>query len=192
VYALAPCTIGPNTDHVDGTLSWTGGPAIDLDLYLIDPNGNQVSSGATATNDPETATYTTPAPGAYQWKVVAFDNPNPNEAWTLTMVRCTNPEVGVVPGARVALALEQNQPNPFVRSATIRFALPVAGPVSLEIYNVAGRHVRTLAHGPFSAGWFQRVWDGRTDRGEQAAPGVYFYRLSTGQGVRSRKMILLQ
>jgi len=193
VFALAPFTIGPNVGQVQGSLSWTGGPAIDLDLYLLDPSGNQVSSGATATNDPEVATYATPAPGTYQWKVVAFDNPNPNEAWTVTSVRCTQPAVGVEPRAgRLALALEQNQPNPFTRSASIRFALPMDGKVSLEIYNVTGRLIRTLARGPLAAGWYQRVWDGRTDGGATASPGVYFYRLETAQGVRSRKMILLQ
>jgi hypothetical protein len=174
-------------------LQWTGGPAIDLDLYLLDPSGNVVQSGATATNDPEDATYTTPAPGTYQWRVDSYDNPNPSLAYTVTSIRCLRPSAGVGDGAgRVAFALEQNAPNPFTRSSVIRFALPASGPVSLRVYDIAGRVVRTLASGVMQAGYHQRVWDGRDDAGTPSHPGIYFYRLDASSGTRARKMIFLR
>lgn len=74
---MYPFTLATGTQQITGGLAWTGGPAIDLDLHLVDPAGNLVASGATATSDPEHAVYVTPDPGTYQWKVVAYDNPNP-------------------------------------------------------------------------------------------------------------------
>jgi len=46
--------------------------------------------------------------------------------------------------------------------------------------------------GPVPAGWQTATWDGRTDRGERAASGVYFCRLETGAGELSRKVVLLK
>ena len=186
-------TVAPNTARVRGILDWTGGPAIDLDLYLLDPQGNTVASGATATDDPEVATYIDPAPGAYQWKVSSFDNPNSALAYTLTSIVCvTNATTGVEPTGGAQLALSQNAPNPFDRSAMIRFALPVSGPVSLRIYDLAGRRVATLVQGALGAGWHQRVWDGRDESGVRRSAGTYFYRLETSQGTRTRKMVMLR
>ncbi|MBI1796734.1 MAG: T9SS type A sorting domain-containing protein [Candidatus Eisenbacteria bacterium] len=159
----------------------------------MDGQGNVVSSGATATSDPEHSLYVNPDPGTYQWKVVSFDNPNPNEAYTVTSIRCVAQPVGVGDrGPALAFRLDPNEPNPFTRSSVLRFALPVGGRVSLAIYDIAGRRVRTLVDGTLDAGWHQRVWDGTGDDGVRAGAGVYFSRLEGPQGVRSRKMIMLR
>ena len=192
VYTLHPFTVPQNTRQIDGYLSWTGGPAIDLDLYLLDSTGNVVASGATATADPEHAIYVDPDPGNYQWKVVSFDNPNPTLAYTVKSIRCVSPSLAVMDPGRLSFVMNQNQPNPFTRSSVIRFALPTGGPVLLAIYDVSGRRVRTLIDGPLGAGWHQRVWDGRTDDGGFARSGVYFSRLEAQQGARTRKMIMLR
>ena len=60
------------------------------------------------------------------------------------------------------------------------------------MYDLAGRVVRTLANGVLPAGYHQRVWDGRTQRGVMAASGVYFYRLEVGGAVQQRKMLILK
>ncbi|NNE08319.1 MAG: T9SS type A sorting domain-containing protein [Gemmatimonadetes bacterium] len=72
-------------------------------------------------------------------------------------------------------------PNPFVNATTINFALPTAAEVTLSIYSITGREIRTLISGSVSAGARSVVWDGRDDSGSDVAPGVYFYRL-TGSG----------
>jgi hypothetical protein len=179
--------------EIRGGLSWTGGPAIDLDLYLVDPNGNVVAQGATATLDPEHLLYVDPEPGTYRWRVSSYDNPNPNEAYTVSQVLCMGQTlaVGDLDFAR-NVSLSQNYPNPFARSSTIRFAVPRAQQVSLRIYDIAGRTVRTLVNGRLDAGAHQRVWDGRGDSGQRVAAGVYFYRLDTEQGLRTRRMVMLQ
>jgi hypothetical protein len=185
--------VPPGTQEIRGALSWTGGPAIDLDLYLVDPSGDLVASGATSTSDPEQLLYINPSPGTYQWQVVSFTNPNPNLAYTVTGVRCIGSATGVeTGGGGVSFGLDQNMPNPFVRNSVLRFALPRNGIVKLKVYDVSGRLVRTLVDGPLGPGLHQRVWDGRTDRGGRADAGVYFARLEAEAGIRSRKLIMLR
>jgi hypothetical protein len=89
--------------------------------------------------------------------------------------------------------LEQNFPNPFNPETTIRFSVPLPGTrVSLKIYDVAGRHVATLIDGERSAGFRTASWNGKDDRGTDAASGVYFCRLVAGGEVLSRKIVLLR
>jgi subtilisin-like proprotein convertase family protein/Zn-dependent metalloprotease len=93
----------------------------------------------------------------------------------------------------VSFALGANAPNPFNPATTISFAVPQdAGVVTLAVYDVAGRMVRTLEHGRLAAGAYRRTWQGRDDAGRQVGSGVYFYKL-TGDGfAQTRKMVLVQ
>ena len=179
--------------EIHGALQWAGGPAVDLDLYLLDPAGNAIASGATATNDPETASYVAPAPGIYQWKVVAYTNPQAGLAWTITSVLCRDNVAGVGDSrGGLDFALQQNAPNPFQRTSVLRFSLPTAGHVQLAIYDVSGRRIRSLIDGPMAAGYHQRIWDGRQEDGSPAHAGVYFTRLQTSGGERLRKMVMIR
>ena len=92
----------------------------------------------------------------------------------------------------MSLALYQAHPNPTRGSTTIGFALPREANVRLRVYDVAGRLVRTLVNGQVGAGEGVKIWDGRHDSGAQAAGGVYFYRLETGNQTLTRKMILVR
>ncbi len=95
------------------------------------------------------------------------------------------------PAARV-VALDQNTPNPFNPATTIRYALPRAGDVSLRVFDLRGRLVRTLVDGHQPAGDHTVRWDGRTSAGGAAASGVYLYRLQTGEESRQRRMTLVR
>ena len=88
--------------------------------------------------------------------------------------------------------LHQNYPNPFNPTTTIEFALPERGAVELIIYNTLGRKVRSLASGMYSAGKYSVSWDGTDNYGRQVTSGVYYYRLSAGDVIQSRKMVLLK
>ena len=88
--------------------------------------------------------------------------------------------------------LSQNVPNPFNPITTIRFGLPSASPVSLRIYDSAGRLVRVLVEDHRGAGHYEASWDGQDGNGRTVASGVYFYRLTTGAFVEDRKMVLLR
>jgi hypothetical protein len=90
-----------------------------------------------------------------------------------------------------AYALYQNQPNPFANSTNIRFDLPVACDVHLELYDIQGRRVRTLAEGTFRPGRQSVTWDMRDGGGGWVRPGIYLYRLQAGSFRAQKKMVLL-
>jgi len=64
--------------------------------------------------------------------------------------------------------------------------------MSLKIYDMLGREVKTLINGPTSAGYHIVYWNGRDRYGSQAASGIYLYRLTAGDFMETKKMILLK
>jgi hypothetical protein len=91
-----------------------------------------------------------------------------------------------------SISLEQNSPNPFNPSTTIYFRLAGRTPVSLEVFDLRGRLLRTLFSGELDQGRHGVYWDGSDSRGRKAASGVYFYRLRAGGQVLTRKMLLVK
>ena len=91
-----------------------------------------------------------------------------------------------------SFALEQNYPNPFNPTTRIKFALPVAAQVKLEVFNVLGQSVAVLVDERLEAGYQVIEWNGRIEDDHLAASGVYFYRLRADSFVETRKMILLK
>jgi hypothetical protein len=90
------------------------------------------------------------------------------------------------------VTLNQNYPNPFNPSTTIAFNLPHSGATSLVVYDVRGRLVRTLIDGVLQVGPQNLEWDGRNNAGQRVATGVYMYRLTFGNIVQQKKMVLLK
>ncbi len=89
--------------------------------------------------------------------------------------------------------LAQNYPNPFNPTTTIEYSLARTSHVELAIFDVTGRRIRTLVNGVQRPGEVApQVWDGTNDGGVAVASGVYFYRLSTPEFTRTRKMVLLK
>jgi hypothetical protein len=78
-------------------------------------------------------------------------------------------------------------PTPFNPSCRIRFSLPAASHVRLEVYDLAGRHIRTLADGMFSMGAHGFTWSGIDQTGRPVGTGVYAYRLTAGNKVLAIK-----
>ncbi|MCH7878192.1 MAG: T9SS type A sorting domain-containing protein [candidate division Zixibacteria bacterium] len=91
-----------------------------------------------------------------------------------------------------SFSLSQNYPNPFNPSTKIRFSLPSSGQVSLEIFNILGARIATIASGQYPAGETVVEWNGRNDNGSIVATGIYFYLLISGSFVHTRKMALLK
>jgi hypothetical protein len=190
-YSYQSFVVGRNTGSVTGTLLWFGGPTRDLDFTLLDSDSNVVG-GSASTANPEVIHVGALTPGIYIWRVTAFTNPDTCQ-YSITTQLCTSPITTGVgeSSAGVAFQLAPAAPNPFRIATAIGFALPKASDVRLRIYDVAGRLVRTLQSGTLAAGRHVRVWDGRTDAGAQASPGVYFSRLEAGGRVQSRRVVML-
>lgn len=88
-------------------------------------------------------------------------------------------------------ALYANQPNPAGTSTVIRFDLPRASSARLEVFDLLGRHVVTLADGMYPAGRHAKAWDLRDGSGAPLRPGVYVYRLVAGEFRAQRKLGVL-
>lgn len=89
-------------------------------------------------------------------------------------------------------ALFPNYPNPFNPQTRIGFQLKKAGDVSIMIYDIRGRRIRTLMNRQMNTGIFEVVWDGKNSDGKEVASGTYFYRIKSGEFTRTRKMQLLR
>ena len=97
--------------------------------------------------------------------------------------------------APVETALLPNYPNPFNPETWIPYQLSEPAEVTLDIYAIDGKLVRTLALGHQPVGFYQSrsraaYWDGKNDVGEPVASGVYFYTLSAGEFTATRKMLI--
>ena len=89
--------------------------------------------------------------------------------------------------------LYPNYPNPFNPSTTISFALATGGNCALEIYDVKGSKVNDLFSGQVNSKELKSlVWDGTDNNGKPVAAGIYFYKLTSGEFVQNRKMILMK
>ena len=89
-------------------------------------------------------------------------------------------------------ALDPNYPNPFNSSTTIRYRIEEPGRVRLEIFDVQGQKVKTLADGDVGPGVYQVEWDGTDASGKPVATGVYLARLQKGTASLVHKMLLLK
>ena len=81
-------------------------------------------------------------------------------------------------------------PNPFSTEATIRFHLPEAGQVTLNVFDLQGRLIRQLHNGQLDSGQHQRQWDGAGEGGGQLPSGMYLVQLRSGGEVVNRKVLL--
>ncbi len=91
-----------------------------------------------------------------------------------------------------AFELDQNYPNPFNPSTTIAYRLERNANVSLKIYDLSGRLIRTLAQGMQQAGYKLVQWDGRDMNGQNVSSGAYIYQLQAGDVSISKRMILVK
>ncbi|MER3524124.1 MAG: hypothetical protein C4326_08675 [Ignavibacteria bacterium] len=97
-----------------------------------------------------------------------------------------------IPLQPMEFALLQNYPNPFNPSTTIRYTLGKRAKVALDLFDVLGKHVRTLVRAEQGAGAYNVVWDGTDDRGIGAASGVYMLLLRAGDFRATRKILLVR
>lgn len=88
--------------------------------------------------------------------------------------------------------LQQNVPNPFNPSTVINCAVPRPSQLKVEVFNVVGQRVKTLADEFCKAGYKRVEWDGTDDNGTAVASGVYLYRMTAGDFSETKKMLLLK
>jgi len=89
-------------------------------------------------------------------------------------------------------AIYQNYPNPFNPITQIKYEIPKEGYVSVVIYDLVGRLVKTLVNEKQSPGYFNITWDSTNNQNLKVSAGMYIYRIQSGDFSKTKKMILLK
>ena len=96
-------------------------------------------------------------------------------------------------GVPEVFALKQNFPNPFNPLTRIRYQLPEESVVTIQIYDIMGRAVRSLVSGQKElTGYHQVTWDATNNAGDPVSAGMYLYLIQAGQFRDTRKMVLMK
>lgn len=179
---------------------WTGN-SVEVTWQLIDVAGDVTFGVRRARNDEQFVSIVDPDIGeqrsgtfvliddtvehgaTYQYQVSVFADGREVASFRTTVA---------IPALTLTLTLGQNVPNPFNPTTRIGFTVPTPGHVSLEVYDVAGRLVRTLVDTSTPAGSFATSWNGLNDAHAPMPGGVYFYRIRAGKHTVTRKMVLLK
>ncbi len=209
-FSLAPSVSGEPLGPLDGEtfIAYGGCPTI-LDFDVMAPTGNGVllaSYGGDGSSGAVVGQKTMNAESTEVGVVIAgFDFASVRDDDTdgisdrVTYLAQVLAWLGQSVGAPTTTTsprstrLAQNYPNPFNPTTTIEYSLARTSHVELAIFDVTGRRIRTLVNGVQRPGEVApQVWDGTNDGGVAVASGVYFYRLSTAEFTRTRKMVLLK
>ena len=90
-----------------------------------------------------------------------------------------------------AFAFHHSEPNPFGTETVLRFDLPRRERVRIDIYDVQGRRVHTLANREYESGYHRLTWDGRDAAGRRKEPGVYYSRIEAGPNRAQGRIVFL-
>ncbi len=106
-----------------------------------------------------------------------------------TCVLVSNDESNQLP---TAFNLYNNYPNPFNPTTQIRYNLSEDAMVSITIYDIMGRSIRSLVNSKQTAGYRSIRWDGKNNLGEPVSAGMYIYTIQAGEFRQTKKMVLLK
>jgi len=130
------------------------------------------------------------AEGNYEYWITAVDlNGNESDPSIIVTVTLAIDNGLAVP---VEFALQQNYPNPFNPSTQIQYALPTDANVTIAIYDLVGRQVRTLVNQQVTAGYHSTLWNATNNMGSPVSAGVYIYTITANDFRDVKKMILLK
>jgi hypothetical protein len=163
------------------------------DSVVVEAGGSQV---ITATFD-----ATGLHPDTTYDAIIFVDSNDLVEPEVQIIVRLTTTPVGIDGDDPASIlpkvfALNQNFPNPFNPSTSIVYDIPESVgedvPVTLVVYNMRGQKVHTLIDEAKQPGRYSVHWDGKNGSGEQVSSGIYLYKITAGDYVKVKKMVLLK
>lgn len=125
-------------------------------------------------------------PGSYGLPLLLKDKANHSWKYSFTAeVKHDKPE---------KYDLSQNYPNPFNSTTQIKYALANDQEqlTQVVIFDLLGKRTKTLVNNKQPAGFYQVIWDGTDDSGTTVASGIYYYKLTSGSFISSKKLTVLK
>jgi hypothetical protein len=190
-----PKGLTANTVSGDVIVSWLTSPEPDVTGYALykDTDENFIPSAANYVGlvaAPDTSYDDGPVVAGTYYKLGALDATSYASGYG-------GPVEPIATGIDDEVAsydyrLYQNHPNPFNPTTRIEYALRSTVQVTLNVFDVQGRMVRRLVNEVKGPGLYTAEWDGRNGDGQLVSTGVYFYRMSAGSFVETRKMVMLK
>ena len=141
-------------------------------------------------NPNETNYIDTDVPSGYHTYYVTAVYDGEHESMPSNMVNVAFNSAEEVPG--ITTSLVGNHPNPFNPVTQIDFSIATASRVTIEVFNLKGQLVRSLADEEMDSGHHTVQWTGDDDNGKPVGSGVFFYRMKTGDYTSTKKMLLLK
>ncbi len=176
VPGLFEVTVGDSKAPIEGALVGAAQNAVLLDGAYTNSSGvASLNIASIPTGDDATITVT-------------YHNMYPYQA----TVPVSGTGVGDTAGPVPVLAMGRILPNPITVSAQISYVLPAAGEARLQIFDLSGRLVSTIADGEQAAGMHTVTWNGDDHSGQIVPDGIYFYRLTTPDGSLVRSCVVLR
>jgi hypothetical protein len=182
---LAPA-IPLNLVIAEGELSWHAPADADLAYYTVYGSAGAFDASAQLI-DYTAATHMDVGSRAYAHYFVTATDRAGNEGKPASL----DGAKGGMPATPRTLSVSA-YPNPFNPETTIRYTLPAAGHVHVDVFDATGSHVRTLVNREQIAGAFTATWDGHDQMGRASASGIYFARIQHNGATRAYKLVMLK
>ncbi len=164
-------------------LYWSTATETNNQGFKIFKDGNEIGfiAGSGTTTEPREYSFedTEIQPGSYLYELIQIDFDGTTQKIGALEIEIEN--------TASAYHLDQNYPNPFNPITIISFALPRTAVIKLSVYNTLGENVAVLEEGLKEAGNYEIEFDG-----SNLQSGIYFYTLSSGDFISTKKMILLK
>lgn len=199
---LAPAApAGPSAQRIEGGVQLVWSPSglnepdfLEFAIYrdtqssvVVDPNF-LLSTSADTTFLDSTALESE----GYYYIITAFDTHGNESMPTSEISVGPATAIGPKPPRFAPLTMLPNSPNPFATATSIRFGLRAASDVTIDVYDIAGRRVRSIHIAQVPAGWQNVAFDAIDDAGVALASGVYVYRVTAGGVAVSQKFTVVR
>ncbi|MBN1466510.1 T9SS type A sorting domain-containing protein [candidate division KSB1 bacterium] len=175
-------------------VSWSANPEPDVKYYGIfraSSSDSETEIAQVAAAEQEYMDRTIAYGNVYYYRVIAVDSANNVSEFSDPVRILVDIQSSSATAAFPAeFKLEQNHPNPFNPTTTLTYSVAEPAHVSLVIYDVLGRKIRSLVEEHKAPGIHTKIWDARDELGNAVTTGLYFARFVAGSYAETRRLVL--
>ena len=177
-------------------LTWSPNPENDIKNYVIyraSTTSQETEIASVPLTDTSYLDYDIIIGETYYYRITAVDSADNISEFSDPIEVPTDFTTTVDPstiGIPEKFYLSQNYPNPFNPETRFEYYVAKHSPISLAIYNLLGKKIRTLVNDNKSPGIYSITWDGRDEFSKKVASGIYFARFKAGEFRQTRKIDL--